>query len=81
MGDSGIWGGMFLEGSSLSRGNEIVEYDVIYEIFVSKFPILQNSPPLSAQTISRPHLSIIYTYAHLLHVISSCYMLPLIISS
>ena len=81
MGDSGIWGGMFLEGSSLSRGNEIVEYDVIYEIFVSKFPILQNSPPLSAQTISRPHMSIIYTYAPLLYVISSNYMLSLIIST
>jgi hypothetical protein len=35
---------MFLEGFSLSRGNEIVEYDVIYEIFVTKFLILQNSP-------------------------------------
>jgi hypothetical protein len=38
-----------LEDSSLSRGKEIVEYDVIYEIFVAKFLILQNSPPLSAQ--------------------------------
>jgi hypothetical protein len=72
---------MFLEGSRLSRAKEIVENDVIYEIFVAKFLILQSSPPLSAQTISRPHMSIIYTYAHLLHVISSCYMLPLIISS
>jgi hypothetical protein len=38
-----------LEGSSLSKGKEIVEYDVIYKIFVSKFLILQNSSPLSAQ--------------------------------
>jgi hypothetical protein len=72
---------MFLEGSSLSRGNEIVEYDVIYEIFVAKFLILQNISPLLAQTISRPHMSIIYTYAPLLHVIPSNYMLPLIIST
>jgi hypothetical protein len=35
---------MFLEGSSLSKGNEIVECDVIYEIFVAKFLNLQNSP-------------------------------------
>ena len=68
---------MFLKGSSLSIGMEIVEYDVIYEIFVAKFLILQNSPPLSAQTISGPHMSIIYTYAPLLQVISSNYMLPL----
>jgi hypothetical protein len=33
---------MFLEGSSLSKGNEIVECDVIYEIFVAKFMILTN---------------------------------------
>ena len=70
---------MFLEGSSLSRGKEIVEYDVIYAIFMAKFLILQNSPPLSAQTISRPHMSIIYTYAPLVHI--SNYMLPLIIST
>jgi hypothetical protein len=38
-----------LEGFSLSRGKEIVECDVIYEILVSRFLILQNSPPLSAQ--------------------------------
>jgi hypothetical protein len=33
-----------LKGSSLSRGKEIMEYDVIYEIFMAKFLILQNSP-------------------------------------
>ena len=48
-----------------------MEYDVIYEIFVAKFLILQNNPPLSAQTISRPHMSIISAYAPLLHAISS----------
>ena len=60
-----------LEGYSLSKGKEIVECDVIYEIFMAKFLILQNSLPVSAQTILSPHMSIIYTYAPLLHVILS----------
>jgi hypothetical protein len=36
---------MFLEGSSLSRGKEIVECDVIYEIFMAKFLISPHYHP------------------------------------
>ena len=34
----------FLKGSSLSRGKDIVEYDIIDEILVAKFLILQTVP-------------------------------------